>query len=153
MLGGLAAIAPDGRRAERLVRTIVTFAPLPEARIDAYLDSGEWSGKAGGYAIQGRAAAFVRALNGSYSNVVGLPLYETAQLLRRVLILPAVNVLGVNTRSRNWPFDGTDVNRMFPGYDAGETTQRIAAAVLELTAQAKWRIDIHSSNAFRTSSG
>ena len=82
VLGGLAALAPDGRRAERLVRSIVTFAPLPEARIEAYLESGEWSGKAGGYAIQGRAAAFVRALNGSYSNVVGLPLYETAQLLR-----------------------------------------------------------------------
>jgi septum formation protein len=82
VLGGLAALAPDGRRAERLVRSIVTFAPMPEARIEAYLESGEWSGKAGGYAIQGRAAAFVRALNGSYSNVVGLPLYETAQLLR-----------------------------------------------------------------------
>ena len=82
VLGGLAALAPDGRRAERLVRSIVTIAPLPEARIEAYLESGEWSGKAGGYAIQGRAAAFVRALNGSYSNVVGLPLYETAQLLR-----------------------------------------------------------------------
>ncbi len=48
----------------------------------------------------------------------------------RVIVIPAVNVLGVNTRSRRWPFDGTDINRMFPGYDAGETTQRIAAAVL-----------------------
>jgi hypothetical protein len=63
-----------------------------------------------------------------------------------VLIVPAVNVLGLNTRSRSWPFDGTDVNRMFPGYDAGETTQRIAAALLELTAPARWRIDIHASN-------
>jgi len=69
-----------------------------------------------------------------------------ATLLRRVLVIPAVNVLGVNTRSRNWPFDGTDVNRMFPGYDGGETTQRIAAALLELTTAARWRIDIHSSN-------
>ena len=48
----------------------------------AYLASGEWQGKAGGYAIQGHAAAFVRFLSGSYSNVVGLPLFETAQLLR-----------------------------------------------------------------------
>jgi hypothetical protein len=69
-----------------------------------------------------------------------------AGLLGRVLIVPAVNVLGVNVRTRTWPFDGTDVNRMFPGYDGGETTQRIAAAVLELTAAARWRIDLHSSN-------
>ena len=59
-----------------------------------------------------------------------------AQLLGRVIVVPAVNVLGVNTRSRLWPFDGTDINRMFPGYDAGETTQRIAHAVLEATAGA-----------------
>jgi len=90
---------------------------------------------------------FVLARLASFLRRVAEGGHEKAQLLRRVLILPAVNVLGVNTRSRNWPFDGTDVNRMFPGYDAGETTQRIAAAVLELTAQAKWRIDIHSSNA------
>ena len=64
----------------------------------------------------------------------------------RVIIIPAVNVLGVNTRNRRWPFDGTDINRMFPGYDAGETTQRIAHAVLELTRPAHYRIDIHSSN-------
>jgi hypothetical protein len=70
-----------------------------------------------------------------------------AKLLGRVLIVPAVNVLGVNVRTRAWPFDGTDVNRMFPGYDAGETTQRIAAAVLELTARAQYRIDLHASNA------
>ncbi|HXV24850.1 MAG TPA: Maf family nucleotide pyrophosphatase [Alphaproteobacteria bacterium] len=82
VLGAIVAITPDGRRAARLVRSIVSFERLPPARIAAYLDSGEWRGKAGGYAIQGRAAAFVRALSGSYSNVVGLPLYETAQLLR-----------------------------------------------------------------------
>ena len=68
------------------------------------------------------------------------------QLLGRVVVIPAVNVLGLNVRSRAWPFDGTDVNRMFPGYDAGETTQRIAAALLRLTESARWRIDIHSSN-------
>lgn len=82
VLGGLVVTAPGGRKAARLVRTTVTFQRLPEERIRAYLDSGEWRGKAGGYAIQGRAAAFVRALNGSYSNVVGLPLFETVQLLR-----------------------------------------------------------------------
>lgn len=65
----------------RLVETIVSFKRLSPAEIDAYLAAGEWRGKAGGYAIQGRAAAFVRFLSGSYSNVVGLPLYETAALL------------------------------------------------------------------------
>jgi predicted deacylase len=69
-----------------------------------------------------------------------------AQLLGRVVVIPAVNVLGLNTRSRLWPFDGTDVNRMFPGYGAGETTQRIAHAVLEATAGAEWCVDVHSSN-------
>jgi len=68
------------------------------------------------------------------------------QLRRRVIIVPAVNVLGINLRSRRWPFDGTDINRMFPGYDAGETTQRIAHAVLEVTRPAHYRVDIHSSN-------
>jgi septum formation protein len=80
--GGLCVVAPSGRRAERLVCTVVTFKRLDAAEIDAYLAAGEWRGKAGGYAIQGRAAAFVRAINGSYSNVVGLPLYETVALLK-----------------------------------------------------------------------
>ena len=74
--------APDRRPTERLVTSIVAFARLTTPQIDAYLASGEWQGKAGGYAIQGRAASFVRFLSGSYSNVVGLPLFETAQLLR-----------------------------------------------------------------------
>ena len=52
--------------------------------IDDYVESGEWQGKAGGYAIQGRAAAFVSFLSGSYSNVVGLPLFETLALLKAV---------------------------------------------------------------------
>jgi septum formation protein len=81
VLGAVVVIAPDGRRAGRLVRTIVTFQRLPEHRIAAYLDGGEWKDKAGGYAIQGHAAAFVSSLNGSYSNVVGLPLHESANLL------------------------------------------------------------------------
>jgi septum formation protein len=74
--------APDGRRAERISDTSVIFGRLTQAQIDAYIASGEWQGKAGGYAIQGRAAAHIRALSGSYSAVVGLPLFETAQLLR-----------------------------------------------------------------------
>lgn len=64
----------------------------------------------------------------------------------RIIVVPAVNVLGVNTRSRRWPFDKTDINRMFPGYDAGETTQRIANAVLQTTRAATYRVDVHSSN-------
>ena len=60
----------------------VTFTALEEARIQAYLAGGEWQGKAGAYAIQGRAEAFVSRLEGSYSGVMGLPLHETARLLR-----------------------------------------------------------------------
>jgi len=74
--------APDGRRGERLVQSVVGFSRLTERQIAAYLAGDEWRGKAGGYAIQGRAATFIRFLSGSYSNVVGLPLFETAQLLR-----------------------------------------------------------------------
>ena len=74
--------APDGRRAERLVDSTVGFARLTPPQIEAYLASGEWRGKAGGYAIQGAAAAHIRFVSGSHSNVVGLPLFETAQLLR-----------------------------------------------------------------------
>ena len=75
-------IAPDGGVSERLVDSVVAFARLTEAQKRAHLASGEWQGKAGGYAIQGHAAAFIRFLSGSYSGVVGLPLFETAQLLR-----------------------------------------------------------------------
>jgi len=81
VLGGVAVAAPDGRVRSRLVETIVRFKRLEAAEIDAYLASGEWQGKAGGYAVQGRAAAFVAFLSGSYSNVVGLPLFETVTLL------------------------------------------------------------------------
>jgi septum formation protein len=73
---------PDGRRGERLVQSVVGVARLNERQVAAYLASEEWRGKAGGYAIQGRAATFIRFLSGSYPNVVGLPLFETAQLLR-----------------------------------------------------------------------
>jgi nucleoside triphosphate pyrophosphatase len=79
--GGVAVVAPGGRMAQRHVVTTVAFKRLEPREIDAYIASGEWHGKAGGYAIQGRAGAFARLLLGSYSNVVGLPLYETAALL------------------------------------------------------------------------
>ena len=78
----VALVAPDGRQSERVAESVVAFARLSEAQIAAYLVAGEGEGKAGGYAIQGRAGAFVRFLSGSFSNVVGLPLFETAQLLR-----------------------------------------------------------------------
>ena len=81
VLGGVAVAAPDGRVRTRLVETVVTFKRLTADEIEAYLASGEWQGKAGGYAIQGRAARFVTFLSGSYSNVVDLPLHETTTLL------------------------------------------------------------------------
>jgi len=81
VLGGL-AIGRAGKVRTRLVETAVRFKRLERAEIEAYVQSGEWRGKAGGYAIQGRAAAFVAFLSGSYSNVVGLPLFETAALLK-----------------------------------------------------------------------
>ena len=77
----VAATAPGGPFRVRLVDSVVAFKRLAPAEIDWYLESGEWRGKAGGYAIQGRAGRFVRFLRGSYSNVVGLPLFETANLL------------------------------------------------------------------------
>ncbi|MCG8548264.1 MAG: Maf family protein [Alphaproteobacteria bacterium] len=82
VFGGVTVIAPDGTQRHRLVRTAGRFKRLAEDEIDAYLASGEWEGKAGGYAIQGRAACFVASINGSYSNVVGLPLFEVSQVLK-----------------------------------------------------------------------
>ncbi len=73
--------AEPARIAVRVVQTAVTFKRLHPGEIDRYVESGEWRDKAGGYAIQGRAAIFVRRLSGSYSNVVGLPLFETWALL------------------------------------------------------------------------
>lgn len=77
----VALASPDGRIRNRLVETRVKMKRLSDPEIDAYLSSGEWRGKAGGYAVQGYAAAFVMSLVGSYGGVVGLPLYETAMLL------------------------------------------------------------------------
>lgn len=79
--GGLAIVAPDGRVLARRVETAVIFKRLSDAEVDAYISSGEWRGKAGGYAIQGRAAALVRQISGSYTNVVGLCLHETVKML------------------------------------------------------------------------
>ena len=78
---GICVITPKDAVRTRLVETRVRFKHLGRDDVEAYLASGEWRGKAGGYAIQGRAGAFVVKLVGSYSAVVGLPLYETAQLL------------------------------------------------------------------------
>lgn len=75
-------IAPGGKRHTRIVETRVRFKRFTRMDMDSYLASEEWRGKAGGYAIQGRAEAFVRMISGSWSNVVGLPLHETVNLLQ-----------------------------------------------------------------------
>ncbi len=79
--GGITAIGPDGAARHRLITTAVAFKRLTDAEIERYIASGDWHGKAGGYGIQGRAAAFVRLVNGSYSNVVGLDLFAAEGLL------------------------------------------------------------------------
>ena len=81
VLTAVAACAPSGRAGARLSETRVHFKRLTRAELSAYLDTGEWRGKAGAYGVQGHAGAFVSALNGSYTGVVGLPLYETRTLL------------------------------------------------------------------------
>ena len=78
---GICLITPGGKQRLRLVETRVRFKRLPREEIDAYVASGEWRGKAGGYAVQGLAGSFVVKLVGSYTNIVGLPLYETVALL------------------------------------------------------------------------
>jgi septum formation protein len=78
---GLTMISPRTGERRRLVETRVRFKRLSSAEIDSYLASGEWRGKAGGYAIQGLAGSFVVRLVGSYSSVVGLPLYEAMALI------------------------------------------------------------------------
>ncbi len=81
VIGAVCAIAPGGNESVRLVESVVAFKRLGDDEAANYLSAGEWRGKAGGYAIQGRAAIFVRFVSGSYSNIVGLPLYETYHLL------------------------------------------------------------------------
>jgi len=82
VLSAVTLVDCDGRARHRLSASLVAFKRLSDEELAAYLDSGEWRGKAGGYAIQGRAEALVRALSGSHSGVMGLPLYETRALLR-----------------------------------------------------------------------
>jgi septum formation protein len=76
------AIQSGRKRLQALSESRVTFAPMTTAQIRAYLASGEPMGKAGAYAVQGRAAAYIARINGSYTGIMGLPLHETAQLLR-----------------------------------------------------------------------
>lgn len=79
--GGIAIVTPDGRSISRIVTTSVQFKRLTESEADAYCDSGEGLGKAGGYAVQGLAASYIKSISGSYSNIVGLSIYDTLRLL------------------------------------------------------------------------
>jgi len=80
--GGIALRAPGGKLWRRTVMTMVKFARLGDSDVAAYIASGDWKGKAGGYAIQGPAGAFVSAINGSYTNVVGLCIHTVARLMQ-----------------------------------------------------------------------
>lgn len=82
--GGFCIIDAAGQAHSRVVQSIVGFKKLDRQEIDAYIASEDWQGKAGGYAIQGLAAAYIRYLSGSYSNVVGLPLFEVSQILQGI---------------------------------------------------------------------
>jgi nucleoside triphosphate pyrophosphatase len=82
VLSAVTLIDANGVARHRLSTSIVAFKRLSEEELRAYLDSGEWRGKAGSYAIQGRAQALIRAISGSWSGIVGLPLFETRALLR-----------------------------------------------------------------------
>jgi septum formation protein len=79
--GGICLITPSGQTISRLSTTSVQFKKLSKLEIETYTKTEEGIGKAGGYGIQGMAAAFVKSINGSYSNIVGLSLYDTMQLL------------------------------------------------------------------------
>ncbi len=82
VLSAVTLVDADGSARHRLSTSIVTFKRLSDEELDDYVAGGEWRGKAGAYAIQGRAEALVRRIAGSYSGVVGLPLFETRALLR-----------------------------------------------------------------------
>lgn len=84
VFSAVALSSPEGGIRERLSETIVRFKPLSFEEIETYIASGEWRGKAGGYAIQGRAEGLIAWISGSHSGVVGLPLYETRALLNAV---------------------------------------------------------------------
>src|SRR3546814_6779684 len=97
VLSGVCVVGADGRPRVRVADTVVAFKRLTDAEIDWYVESGEGMGKAGGYAIQGRAEVFVRFLSGSHSNVVGLPIFEN----RALLSAAGVSLGGVAYRSRD----------------------------------------------------
>ncbi|WP_275112898.1 Maf family protein [Rhodopila globiformis] len=82
VITAVALASPDGALRERVVENIVTWNRLTDDQVERYVATGEGLGKSGGYAINGYAASFIRFLSGSQSGVVGLPLFETAQLLR-----------------------------------------------------------------------
>jgi len=104
------------------------------------LVSGLHGDEINGLYILARLADFLKGVeNGDHPEM---------RLVQRVLIIPAVNVLGTNTLRRAWPFDQSDQNRMFPGNQMGETTQRIAYTVLEATRKSQYRVDLHSSNLY-----
>lgn len=91
VFGGLTVLDSRGKAHNRLITTVVTFKRLETREIDAYVLGEEWRGKAGGYGIQGSAAAFVRWLSGSYTNVVGLDLYAASALLVGVGLRPEIS--------------------------------------------------------------
>jgi len=82
VLTALSIIRPNGNQRTKVISSVVQFKRLSNLEIKEYIDSNEWKDKAGGYAIQGRAAALIKFISGSYSNIVGLPLYETLNALR-----------------------------------------------------------------------
>lgn len=82
VLSAISVIDAKGKQKTKLVSSVVRFKRLSEPEIAAYIKSGEWKGKAGGYAIQGLAAGLIPFISGSYSNIVGLPLYETLAMLK-----------------------------------------------------------------------
>src|SRR5688572_5161755 len=90
------SVVSAAREAQVVSRSDVTIAPLDEAAIDDYLLTGEWDGKAGAYAIQGRAQVFIEHLSGSFSGVMGLPLFETARLLREFGVVPHPPSAGID---------------------------------------------------------
>ncbi len=81
VLTGVAVVAPGGKTASRIVESRITFKRLTEAEVDGFIASRDWDDAAGGYKIHQRAGAFVTSLQGSFTGVVGLPLYETLALL------------------------------------------------------------------------
>ncbi|HYD19005.1 MAG TPA: Maf family nucleotide pyrophosphatase [Patescibacteria group bacterium] len=82
VLTAVSIVDAKDRQRTKLVVSVVKFKRLSAAETAAYIDSGEWKGKAGGYAIQGHAAALIPFISGSYTNIVGLPLFETSAMLR-----------------------------------------------------------------------